>query len=161
MTTPDQLADRARVDQWIASWNAKQILAYNKQVAERDEMHRKCEERERGKDDGFALPEKLKEWEAKYDFGEHMRRRFPVGAFHDAIGNGKPDSPPAPAFQLMNAAKTGQQLLCSAIALADDQDNAEFFIEAYENWGPLVDAVLEMCDREYRDSRTGRARASR
>jgi hypothetical protein len=47
MTTPDEQAERARVDRWIASWNANQILAYDKAVAEREELDRKCEERER------------------------------------------------------------------------------------------------------------------
>ena len=42
MTTPDEQAERARVDRWIASWNANQILAYDKAVAEREELHRKC-----------------------------------------------------------------------------------------------------------------------
>ena len=85
MTTPDEQAEWARVDRWIASWNANQILAYDKAVAEREELHRKCEERERANDDGFTLPERLKEWEAEHDFGEHVRRRFPVGAFFDSI----------------------------------------------------------------------------
>lgn len=59
--TPDELTEQARVDEWIASWNAKQILAYEEQVAKREELHRKCEERERGKDNGFTFPEHLKE----------------------------------------------------------------------------------------------------
>ncbi len=83
--TPGERHTLAGVDRWIASWNANQILAYDKQVADREETHRECEERERGKDDGFALPEKLKEWEARVDWGECMRRRFPLGAFFDSI----------------------------------------------------------------------------
>jgi hypothetical protein len=47
------------VDRWIQSWNEKQILAYDKQVAEREELHRKCDERERGKDDGFTTQGRL------------------------------------------------------------------------------------------------------
>jgi hypothetical protein len=155
MTTPAERAERAKVDRWIADWNAKQILAYDKQVTEREELHRKCEERERGKDDGFTFPEHLKEWEAKYDFGEHIRRRFPVGAFFDSIkedydGDWRPS-----LKQLMQVAETGKDLFYAAIGHIDATE--EFLDEARGQFGPLVDAALEMMNEsiERRDPVTG------
>jgi hypothetical protein len=38
MPTRAERAERAKVDRWIADSNAKQILAYDKQVAEREEL---------------------------------------------------------------------------------------------------------------------------
>jgi hypothetical protein len=157
MTTPDELADRARVDRWIASWNAKQILAYDKQVAKREELNRKCEERERAKDDGFVFPERLKEWEAEHDWGEHIRRRFPVGAFFDNV---EEDRRPGPE-DFMRTAETGADLFYAAICAAADKDDTEFFIKAYERWGELVDTALQECSLQNRDAMTGRVRASR
>jgi hypothetical protein len=155
MTTQAERAERARADEWIASWNAKQILAYEKQVAEREELHRKCEERERGKDDGFTYPEHLKELVAEHDWGEHIRRRLPVGAFLDAIeedldGDWRPS-----LTQLMQVAETGKELFYAAIGHIDATE--EFLEEARSQWGPLVDAALEEMNEsiERRDPVTG------
>ena len=62
---------------------------------------------------------------------------------------------------LMKASEFGRGLLAEAICTADDQDNLEFFVEAYSVYGPLIDTVLQECDRERRNSRTGQARAAR
>ena len=155
MTTPDEQGEWARVDRWIASWNAKQILAYDKAVAEREELHRKCEERERGKDDGFVFPEGMKEWEAQHDFGEYMRRRFPVGAFFDSIEEDRDGDWRPSLTKLMQVAETGVELFYAAIGHIDATEL--FLEEARGRWGPLVDAALqEMYESiERRDPVTG------
>ena len=155
MTTPDEQAERARVDRWIASWNANQILAYDKAVAEREELHRKCEERERANDDGFTLPERLKEWEAQHDFGEYMRRRFPVGAFFDSIAEDRDGDWRPSLTKLMQVAETGVELFYAAIGHIDATE--EFLEEARGRWGPLVDAALQEMHEsiERRDPVTG------
>ena len=61
----------------------------------------------------------------------------------------------------MRAAEIGNLLFYEAICTADEEDNAEFFAEAYGYWGPVVDAVLQECDRDYRNSATGQASGSR
>jgi hypothetical protein len=62
---------------------------------------------------------------------------------------------------LIETARTGARLFYRAIRAANDQDDVEFFIEVYEQWGPLVNTALQACGRAPRDSRTGRARVSR
>jgi len=64
------------------------------------------------------------------------------------------------AGQLMEVAEIGKELLYAAICKADEEDNAEFFVEAYAYWGPVVDLVLEECDLDYRDTMTGRLRTA-
>jgi hypothetical protein len=61
---------------------------------------------------------------------------------------------------LIEAAEIGSGLFHQAICTADDENDVEFFIEAYEHWGPVVDEVLLACDRGHRDTLTGRARAA-
>ena len=155
MTTPAERAERAKVDRWIADWNAKQILAYNEQVERREEQYKKCEERERGKDDGFTFPEHLKNWEAEHDFVEHMRRRFPVGAFLDSIEEDRDGDWRPSLTQLMQVAETGMELFYAAIGHIDATE--EFLKEARGRWGPLVDAALQEMDEsiERRDPVTG------
>jgi hypothetical protein len=145
MTTPEQqLADRARADEWIASWNAKQVRDYDEQVAKREELLR---------DDGL---EHLREWEAQDAFSEHMRLRFPLGTFFDSIkvdydGDWRPS-----LKQLMQVAETGKDLFYAAIGHPDATE--EFLDEASEQWGPLVDTALqEMSESiERRDPVTGK-----
>jgi hypothetical protein len=78
MTTEEQLAERAKADEWIASWNKQQTVAYDEAVKER-------EKRVRAKGDGAALPRAVEERLAKLDFNEHIRYRLPVGALLDTI----------------------------------------------------------------------------
>ena len=141
MTTQAERAKRAKVDRWIADWNAKQILAYNEQVKRREEQYKKFEELQRAKVDGFTFPEHLKKRSAEHRFGEHIRRRLPVGVFLDTIaedrdGDGRPS-----LTQLMQVAKTGVKLFYAAIGHIDATE--EFLDEARSQWGPLVDAALE------------------
>jgi hypothetical protein len=56
----------------------------------------------------------------------------------------------------MMVAEIGTELFYAAICAADEDDNEELFVRAYEHWGPLVDTVLQECDREVRNSFTGR-----
>ena len=44
---------------------------------------------------------------------------------------------------LLKAAEIGKYLFCEAIWLADDQDNTEFFTEAFSFYGPLATAAME------------------
>ena len=62
---------------------------------------------------------------------------------------------------LMKVAEIGKLLFYEAICTADQEDKAEFFAETHGNWGPVVDAVLQECDRDHRNSQTGQARGSR
>lgn len=115
MTTHAERAELAEVDRWIQSWNNKQILAYDKQVATREKQYRRDEERPRGKDDGFVRSDDLKEVDAQYNWGEHIRRRLPVGAFLDSIKEDRDgDSRPSCA-QLMEVARTGKELFYAAV----------------------------------------------
>jgi hypothetical protein len=153
--TPDELADQARVDEWIASWNAKQILDYDEQVAKREELDRRREERERREDDGYIFPKYLKEQLAQHDFAEHIRRRFPVGTFFDSIKEDYDGDRRASSKQLMQVAEIGMQLFYAAISHIDA--TTEFLDDARYEWGALVDAVLERMDGsiERRDPVTG------
>jgi hypothetical protein len=148
MMTPDELADQARVDEWIASWNAKQILAYDEQVKKR-------EDRERAKDDGNSLPQDLKELLAQHDFGEHIRRRIPVGAYFDSIKEDYDGDRRPSLTDLIQAAELGADLFYAAIGHIDATE--EFLEEARSHWGPLVDAALEEMHEsiERRDPVTG------
>jgi hypothetical protein len=155
MTTPAERAERAKVDRWIADWNAKQILAYNEQVKRREELYKKCEERERGKDDGCTLSEHLKKGEAEHHFGEHIRRRLPVGAFLDTIEEDRDGDWHPSLYQLLEVANIGVELFYAAIGHIDATE--EFLEEARSQWGPLVDAALEEMNEsiERRDPVTG------
>ena len=89
----------------------------------------------------------------------HERIQFPIGVSLELIDKRRHDGHKAHADHLFLVAEGGKELLYEAIVRADGDDNEEFFVQAYENWGPLVDAVLDECGLEYRDSLTGRARA--
>jgi hypothetical protein len=155
MTTPADRAERAKVDRWIADWNVKQILAYNEQVKRREEQYKKCEERERSEDDSFTYPEHMKKWDAEFDFGEHIRRRFPVGMFLDSIEEDRDGDWRPSVKQLMRVAETGKELFYAAIGHIDATE--EFLDEARGQFGPLVDAALEVMNEsiERRDPVTG------
>jgi hypothetical protein len=154
MTTQAERAKRAKVDRWIADWNAKQILAYNEQVKRRKELYKKCEERLRGKHDGFTFPAHLKKRAAEHHFDKHIHRRFPVGAFLDSIKEDYDGDSRPSLTQLMQVAETGVELFYAAIGHIDATE--EFLEEARSQWGPLVDAALEeMHEIERRDPVTG------
>jgi hypothetical protein len=94
-----------------------------------------------------------------FDFtgmSEQERNQYTVGELIDAI-----DRKFADTRDLMRLAEIGKYMLYEAVCTADDQDNLEFFVEAYSFYGPLIDTVLQECGRENRDALTGRARATR
>jgi hypothetical protein len=98
----------------------------------------------------------VREMLAQLTLERHQRNQFPVGAYFDLIDSRRHDGQQASVEQLMMVAEIGADLFFAAICVADDNDNEELFVEAYEHWGPLIDTVLQECDREDRDSFTGR-----
>ena len=83
---------------------------------------------------------------------DQERDKLTVGELFNSIN----DHLVAKTPDLLRVAEIGKYLLIEAICSADEQDNAEFFVEAYESAGPVIDAVLEECGRNWRDSSTGR-----
>jgi hypothetical protein len=148
MTTEEQLAERAKADEFIASWNKQQIVAYDEAVEER-------EKRVRAKDDGAALPRAVEERLAKLDFDEHIRYRLPVGALLDVIEEDRDGDRRPSRYQLRQIAMSGVELFCAAICHIDASE--EFLEEARGMWGPLVDAALDEMHEsiERRDPVTG------
>ena len=136
MTTEEQLAERAKADEWIASWNKMQMVAYDEAVEER-------KKRVRAKDDGAALPRAVEERLAKLDFNEHIRYRLPVGALLDTIEVDRDGDRRTSLHLLRQVAMSGVELLCAAICHIDASE--EFLEEARGMWGPLVDAALGRC----------------
>ena len=57
---------------------------------------------------------------------------------------------------LLKLAEVGKWMLYEAIWLADDQDNAEFFEEAFSLYGPLVTAAMMEMSLRDRNTITGR-----
>jgi hypothetical protein len=77
------------------------------------------------------------------DREDQERNKFTVGELLDSISQTLNLN--ISTRDLMKVAEIGQLLFYAAICTADEKDNAEFFVEAYENWGPVVDAVLGEC----------------
>jgi hypothetical protein len=66
---------------------------------------------------------------------------------------------PATADEWMKDLEDAKELLYDTICGADDQDNTEFFVRAYELMGEVVDVVLMECGRSaYRNIHTGARR---
>lgn len=97
--------------------------------------------------------EHLRPFMELFDSEEQERNKLTVGELLDTINSILNFN--ITAKDLMKVSEVGQLLLYGAICIADDEDNAEFFVEAYGRWGPLVDEVLQECDRDYRNSDTG------
>jgi hypothetical protein len=100
--------------------------------------------------------EYLNRFQEYFDREDQERNKLTVGELLDSIScilnlN-------ITAKDLTKVAKIGELLFSEAICTADDQDNAEFFEEAYCAWGPVVNALLHECGRECRDPLTGRRR---
>ena len=89
---------------------------------------------------------------------DQERKKLTVGELFDSID--RILNLNITAEELMKVAEIGKDLFFGAICTADEEDNAEFFAEAYSYWGPVVDAVLEDCYRDYRDTTTGRLRTA-
>jgi hypothetical protein len=83
---------------------------------------------------------------------QQARNKLTVGELFNSIN----DHLVAKTPDLLRVAEIGTYLLIEAICSADDQDNTEFFVQAHESAGPVIDAVLEECGRDWRDSSTGR-----
>ena len=66
-----------------------------------------------------------------------------------------------PTADLLKLAQVGQDLFCDAVLVADDQDNAEFFAEAFNYHAQLVHGALERMELDDRDTRTGQVTVSR
>ena len=98
---------------------------------------------------------------AQYEQDRHDRNQFPVGAFFDMIDSRHHNGAKASADWLFIVAEVGAELFYDAIGTADNENNAEFFVRAYERWGEVVDVVLGECGLATRNSGTGQARASR
>jgi hypothetical protein len=113
-------------------------------------------DRERESDLESNLPSDVQEMVAQLNRERHERDQFPVGAFFDSIDADRHGGRKPTAEKLFVVAEVGKDLLYDVICTADEEDNAEFFIHAYENWGPLVDTVLQECDCGFRDADTGR-----
>jgi len=64
----------------------------------------------------------------------------------------------APTEDLLKVLEWGKKLVLEAICTADDQNNAEFFVTAYEEWGAVIDEVLADCGRPHRNVTSGEAR---
>lgn len=132
---------------WIRFW-------FRRNDHEFEEAATLQQERDQAAIEG-GIPPAVLEACAHLDRERHQRNQFPIGAFFDSIDmRGRPGKK-ACTEKLFVAAEVGKELLHEAICTADEDDNVEFFVQAYEAWGPLVDTVLEECDRGYRDSRTG------
>ena len=56
----------------------------------------------------------------------------------------------------MKLAEIGKYLFCEAVWQADDQDNTEFFTEAFSFYGPLVTAAMEEMGLALRSTHDGR-----
>jgi hypothetical protein len=95
-----------------------------------------------------GVPPSVLEACSRLDLERHRRNQFPVGAFFDSIDKRRHHGQKPTSEKLLAVAEVGKELLYEAICTADDDDNEEFFVQAYECWGPLVDTLLQECDRE-------------
>jgi len=76
------------------------------------------------------------------------RNKLTVGELFDSINHIR--NPDVTTEKVLAVAEIGKSLLYHATCIAYEQDDADFFEEAYSLWGPLVDAVKVECgDREY------------
>ena len=85
---------------------------------------------------------------------DHERNKLTVGELLDSISQIMNLN--MTTHDLIEVAQIGKLLFYEAICTADDEDDAEFFVDAYENWGPVVDAALEECSRRDRNVHTGK-----
>ncbi|SKG74695.1 Uncharacterised protein [Mycobacteroides abscessus subsp. bolletii] len=135
------------IQQWVRFW-------FRRNDHEFEEDMRRSRELDQAANDRGLAPDLLEAC-ARLDLERHQRDQFPVGVFLYSIDKRRLNGRKASAEKLLEVAEVGRDLLCAAICTADDDDNEEFFVNAYESWGPLVDTVLQECGREYRDSFTG------
>jgi hypothetical protein len=130
---------------WIRFWLRRNDLEFEESVLRRQEPDHECN-----------LPADIQQMVDQLDRARHERDQFPVGVFFDSIDADRHGGIKPTAEKLFVVAEIGKDLLYEAICTADEDDNAEFFVHAYEHWGPLVDTVLEECDCGARDADSGR-----
>lgn len=130
---------------WIKSWLRRHDREFEESVSrDRESQHAR------------NLPSDVQEMVDQLDRDRHQRDQFPVGAFFESIDANRQGGRKPSAEMLLAVAEVGQELLYAAVCRADTDDNAEFFVEAYGYWGPLVDTVLQECACDLRNSNTGR-----
>jgi hypothetical protein len=134
---------------WIRFWLKRNDHEFEEKATRQREL-------DQALPDDRRLPPEIMECCAQYDLERHQRNQFPVGAFFDSIDPQRHNGQKASVERLMVVAEIGKELLYEAVCTADEDDNEEFFVRAYETWGPLVDTVLQECDREHRHTVTGR-----
>lgn len=130
----------ANIQDWIRFWLRRDEREFEESVARQRELEQESN-----------LPSDVLALLHEHIRDRHQRDRFPVGAFFDSIAADRHGGTKPTMEKLMAVAEVGKDLLYTAICTADDDDNAEFFVEAYSCWGPLVDAVLAECDLGVRD----------
>jgi hypothetical protein len=135
---------------WIQFWLRRNDREFEESVV-----------RERESEQESNLPSEVQERVAQLNRERHERDQFPVGAFFDSIDADRHGGRKPIGEKLFVVAEVGRDLLYDAICTADADDNAEFFVRAYECWGPLVDTVLQECDCGFRDPDNGRRLESR
>ena len=135
------------VQDWIRFWIRRNDLEFEEAL------------RRRESDPACSLPAGIQEMVDQLDRDRHQRNQFPVGAFFDSIDPDRQGGRKPTAEKLFVVAEVGKDLLYEAICTADDDDDTQFFVDAYEHWGPLVDIVLQECDRGVRDTSGDRLQA--
>ncbi len=138
------------IQDWIQLWLRRDDREFEESIA-REQQSRQAHQ----------IPVEVQRIVARLDRERHERDQFPVGAFRDTIDANRHGGRRPTSEQLLTVAEVGKDLLYQAVCIADEGDNAEFFVHAYEQWGPLVDTVLQECGRGLRDTATGRTLRSR
>ena len=144
---------------WIRFWLKRNDREFEENVKREREEHAEIARRmtEEGRTEHLPLMQ-FDEWIERYDRQLHERNQFPVGAFFDMIDAQRHNGHKATADRLFVVAEVGAELFIHAIHVADEDDNAQFFIDAYERWGELVDTVIQEYSLADRDVQTGRIR---
>lgn len=105
--------------------------------------------RERANRRATGIPESDPARHDAYVRDMHERDQFPVGMLLDLIEVGRLGDRRATKYQLMVIAEAGRDLFRAAICHADATE--EFLEEASDEFGPMVEAVLDHYpDRYYR-----------
>ena len=143
---------------WIRFRLKRNDREFEENVKREREEHAEIARRmtEEGRTEHLPLMQ-FDEWIERYDRQLHERNQFPVGAFFDMIDAQRHNGHKATADRLF-VAEVGAELFIHAIHVADEDDNAQFFIDAYERWGELVDTVIQEYSLADRDVQTGRIR---
>lgn len=94
-----------------------------------------------------CLPESVLAKSDAHDRDMHERNQFPVGMLLDLIDVGRLGDRRATTYQLMVIAEAGRDLFLAAILHPDATE--EFLADASEQFGSIVEAVLEEMDPPY------------